>query len=186
MRDGTATGGKASVGIMTDEGGWLKRDNLKRRNKELKHPTCRLQKALHWDRSVPTLSLAVKELSHHGRDISMYMHRVPIHLNTTSHCQHLGMCSAQSLILGQYTMAYDSVLTCSFQIQVHRKRRAPFSQKGCLIHKHAFYSFAPLWSPPVPQNWFLSGTFKCSKGACSPFHTQSFTISVLLQFRKYT
>lgn len=52
----------------------------------------------------------------------------------------------------QLCMACDFVPTCSFQTHVHCKLHATLSQKGCLIHKHAFYSFTILRSLFMPQN----------------------------------
>lgn len=62
-------------------------------------------------------------------------------MSTLVHTQH-----------SQHCMACDFVRTCSFQTQAHCKLHATLSQKGCLIHKHAFYSFTILRRPSMPQN----------------------------------
>lgn len=150
-RDRTAIGGKAALGIIKDARGCWKTGNLQRSNEDLKSPTagCRGPCAESGGCAEPALARVPWKGTHSTAEIppcvstggtsTWRMLSIVRTLLLHSHSEH-----------GQFSVAHDFVLTCSFQIQGHRKRHAPFSQKGCLIHKHAFYSFGPLRCPPVP------------------------------------
>lgn len=82
--------GKQAIGMITSDIGWLKRENLKRSNKELKCPVAGCRRTC-----AETGRCAEADpgwgVSCHGRDTPVYSHRACIHLNDAQHYEHLGM-----------------------------------------------------------------------------------------------